>query len=212
MAKSRPVTIESYRDAAGAIKFQMKENGIETDLLVFNKTSDGMKKNDEYDIEFTLVNGQGCDVEFVTDANSPGQPVMYIAQGSATYCPPCPTGPSTTPIKAFTTGKPTATALTVKNKDDDICYYKFVLRFYDKGTGTIVEYDPIYGNQDGGSGPLMMLSPTATSTFSGTAAGLAVTLLNPAATVMTYVLGAVIGTAVGYVAGLLFRARSAPYA
>jgi hypothetical protein len=220
MAKSRPVTIQSYRDPTNAIKFRMFEGSVETDLLVFNKYADGMKKKDEYDIDFTLVNGEGCAVEFVTDDNSPGQPVMYLAQGSATHCPPCPTGPSTTPIKDFTAGKPTKTTLSVKNKDDDVCYYKFALRFYDTSTGKIETFDPIYGNQNGGGGGFAsMIASSPDSTFSGAAGGiLATLLLNPQAMVMTYVWAAVIGGIVGIAASLLLggraggRAQSAPYA
>jgi hypothetical protein len=149
MTKRRPVTIRAFRQPSGKIDFDMIENGVATDTLIFNKDHDNMPKSDDYDIEYTLLN-DGVNLAFVNQQNRPGEPVIFIAQGSATHLPDCPTGPSTTPIKEFTVGNPTDTTLKVKNKDETVCLYKFVLRFVDRDTGEIVEYDPIWGNQNGG--------------------------------------------------------------
>jgi hypothetical protein len=148
MTKRRPVTIRAFRRPNGRIDFETIENGVATDILIFNKDNDGMPKSDDYDIEYTLQN-DGVNLAFVNQQNRPGEPVIFIAEGTATHVPDCPTGPSGTP-REFTIGNPTDTTLKVKNKDETVRFYKYVLRFVDNDTGQIVEYDPIWGNQNGG--------------------------------------------------------------
>lgn len=150
MTKRRPVTIRAFRKPNGEIDFDMIENGVATDILIFNKDNDDMPKSDDYDIEYTLRNDPGVNLAFVNRQNRPGEPVIFIAEGTATHIPDCPKEPSATPIRDFTVGNPTDTTLKVKNRDERVCFYKFVLRFVDRDTDQIVEYDPIWGNQNGG--------------------------------------------------------------
>lgn len=179
MAKSRPVTIRAFRKPNGKIDFDMIDNGVVTDILVFNKSTDGLPKSDEYDIDFTLQN-DGVNLAFLTQQNKPGEPVMYLAKGSATHVPKCPDGPTSIPNNEFQVGNPTETTLRVKNKDDTVCFYKFVLRFLDKDTGEIEDFDPIYGNQNGGRtgrSANQLLSSTTAGFIAGAALGVLLTVV-----------------------------------
>lgn len=177
MTKSRAVTIKASRKPSGKFDFDMIEDGVVTELLVFNKSNDGLPKTDDYDIDFTLQNDPGVNLAFVTQQSKPGEPVIFIAKGTATTLPKCPKGPSTTPVGQFTVGNPTDTTLKVKNKDDDVCFYKFVLRFVDRDTGNIVEFDPIWGNQNGGGGGFQLISPATGTFLGGTAFGIVLTIV-----------------------------------
>jgi hypothetical protein len=208
----RDVTITADKNSSGKIEFEMSDGGPDTEILVFNKTKDGMPKAEFYDVVFTLKNRPGTNLAFVTDADR----VMHVAKGSAKHLPKCnkaTTAPAANGQLKVTSV--TADTLKVTNKDEDECFYKFVLNFVDRDNGNApVPFDPIWGNQNGGGGGggfVADIVASPDSALGGAAGGLLVTLLlNPAATTMTYVWGAVIGAAVGIVAKVLFKARSAP--
>jgi hypothetical protein len=144
--KPRPITIRSFKDSHGKIDFEMIEGNQKTDTLVFNKTNDNMKKDDSYDITFTLVNTDGLQLEFLQDTNE----VMWVAKGNKSSPPGCPQNHVTDP--EFTVTGVTADTLDVTNTDKDVCKFKFVLNFIDTGNHNKAEqYDPIYDNQNGGS-------------------------------------------------------------
>lgn len=145
MGKARPVTINSYKDSNGKISFDMVEAGNKTDTLVFNKTKDKMKKHESYDVQFTLVNNDGLELEFLQDT----QHVMWVAKGNKSSPPACPQSHVTDP--EFTVTGVVKTALEVTNTDMNECKFKFVLNFIDTGNGNKAEqFDPIYDNQNGG--------------------------------------------------------------
>jgi hypothetical protein len=145
MSKARSVTINSYKDSNGKISFDMVEAGNKTDTLVFNKTKDKMKKHENYDVQFTLVNNDGLELEFLQDT----QHVMWVAKGNKSSAPACPQSHVTDP--EFTVTGVAKTVLDVSNTDKDVCKYKFVLNFIDPGNGNKAEqFDPIYDNQNGG--------------------------------------------------------------
>ena len=125
--KPRPVTIKSFKDTHGKIDFEMLEGSQKTDTLVFNKTKDNMKKDESYDIQFTLVNTDGLQLEFKQDT----QDVMWVAKGDKTAPPGCPKNKISDP--EFTVTGVTATTLDVTNTDKDECKFKFVLNFIDTG-------------------------------------------------------------------------------
>ncbi len=143
--KPRPVTIESFKDSHGKIDFKMLEGTKKTDTLVFNKTTDNMKKDESYDIQFTLVNTNGLQLQFLQDK----QDVMWVAKGSKASPPGCPK--NRVSDAEFTVTTVTATQLDVTNTDKDECKFKFVLNFIDTANNNkAVQFDPIYDNQNGG--------------------------------------------------------------
>ena len=153
--KPRPVTIKSFKDSHGKIDFEMLEGTQKTDTLVFNKTKDNMKKNESYDIQFTLVNTDGLQLQFKQDM----QDVMWVAKGSKTSPPGCPNNKVSDP--EFTVTGVTATTLDVTNTDKDECKFKFVLNFIDTGNHNKAEqFDPIYDNQNGGFSRAFAISNT----------------------------------------------------
>lgn len=145
MGKARAVTVTSSKDTSGKISFEMVEDGKKTDTLVFDKTKDNMKKSEHYDVQFTLVNTDGLKLEFLQDTKH----VMWVAKGDKSSAPSCPKSHVADP--AFTVSGVSATVLDVVNTDPDVCKFKFVLNFIDKGNGNKAEqFDPIYDNQNGG--------------------------------------------------------------
>jgi hypothetical protein len=142
----RDVTIKAKK-VGNNIEFDMVEKNQDTEILVFNKTNDNMKKTDHYDIDFVLQNVSGANLEFVQVPDD----VIYISKGSDTHLPKCPKNSSGNGQTNFTVTSVTATTLSVHNPDDDICFYKFALRFIDKDNGGAIKtFDPIFGNQNGG--------------------------------------------------------------
>jgi hypothetical protein len=143
--KARPVTIKSFKDPHGKIDFEMLEGTQKTDTLVFNKTNDNMKKDESYDIQFTLVNTDGLQLQFKQDM----QDVMWVAKGNKSSPPGCPK--NQVGDAEFTVTNVTASTLDVTNTDLDECKFKFVLNFIDTGNHNKAEqFDPIYENQNGG--------------------------------------------------------------
>lgn len=143
--KPRPVTINSRKDPQGKIYFDMEEDGKKTDTLVFNKTKDNMKKSENYDLEFKLVNHDSLKLEFKQDV----QDVMWVAKGNKSSPPACPKNQAND--AEFTVTSVTASTLDVTNTDVNECKFKFVLNFIDTGNHNKAEqFDPIYDNQNGG--------------------------------------------------------------
>lgn len=174
MNKPCNVTIKATKNPAGEFEFDMDYKGGSTELLVFDKAKDGMKTIDEYLINFTLENGPGINLAFVSNAND----VMYVKKGSDNHLPKCPkngSGNGQTPFQVVNNPVP-PTTLTVRNPDADVCFYKFALRFEDRNDGNkIVTFDPIYDNRNGGS-PRSAQFSLATG-IGGAAAGALITML-----------------------------------
>lgn len=162
----RDVTIKPYRTANGQIDFQMFEGNSKTptDTLEFDKTKDKMKKSDVYDIHFSLENSADTNLVFLDDPNNRDE-CMWVAKGSKQQPPACPSSRVSHPEFAIKTVSDLA--LTVENKDNEECKYKFVLSFVDKDDGNkVVRFDPIYDNKNGGlqttvssmsGGPIILL-------------------------------------------------------
>lgn len=160
----RNVTITADKNSSGQVEFEMSDGGPDTEILVFNKTKDGIPKSEFYDVVFTLNNKPGTNLAFVTDMNR----VMHVAKGSGKHLPKCNKATSAPSANGqLQVTSVTATELKVTNKDEDECFYKFVLNFVDLNNGNApVAFDPIWGNQNGGGGGFQLISPT-TSTFVG---------------------------------------------
>lgn len=143
--KALPVTIKSFKNTQGKIDFEMLEGTKKTDTLVFNKNNDNMHKDDSYEIQFTLVNTDGLQLQFKQDKLD----VMWVAKGTKTSPPGCPNNKVSDP--EFTVTAVTASTLDVTNTDKDECKFKFVLNFIDTANhNKAVQFDPIYDNQNGG--------------------------------------------------------------
>jgi len=174
---NRKVKIEASRNANGEIEFEMKEGGgPDTEILVFNKNKDNIPKSEFYEVEFELKNqtatpqNPGTNLEFVTPPNP--VPVMFLSKGSDKHLPKCPKGPSSTSDGQISVTGVTPTKLTVQNKDENECFYKFVLNFVDRDNNNqIVAFDPIWGNQNGGRS---LIQSATTAAFIGAAGGAAI--------------------------------------
>ena len=142
----KDVTIKAKK-VGSKIEFEMEQAGQYTEILVFNKTNDNIKKTEDYEIVFGLRNEAGADLEFVQDKSD----VIWISKGSDVTLPKCPKNGNGNSNSPFTVTDVQAKTLTVRNPDNDINFYKFALRFVDKANnGAIVTFDPIFGNQNGG--------------------------------------------------------------
>ena len=173
MNKPCDVKIKATKNPNGEFEFDMEYKGGSTELLVFDKARDGMKPNDEYVITFTLENGHGVNLAFVSDADD----VMFVKKGSNNHLPKCPRnggGNGQTPFEVITPVQPNI--LKVRNPDADVCFYKFALRFEDRNDGNkIVTFDPIYDNRNGGSTKFAEYS--LVTGLGGAAAGALITML-----------------------------------
>lgn len=163
----RDVTITAKKNSGGEIEFEMSDGGPDTEILVFNKDKDGIPKSEFYEVVFTLDNRPGTNLAFVTDKDR----VMHVAKGSNKHLPKCNKATSAPANNGqLEVTNVTADELRVTNKDEDECFYKFVLHFVDRDNGNApVAFDPIWGNQNGGGGGLQ-LTIANTSTFLGGAA------------------------------------------
>ena len=192
MQKNVAVTIVAEMNN-GKIDFHMEQRNQYTEILVFNKTKDGMKKADNYLIDFTLDDRSGAGLGFNT------QNPIYISKGSDKHLPKCPMNGSVGGPNEFSViGTPTSTKLTVQNDDMNECFYKFVLNFQDS-SGKRHVFDPIFGNQNGGFGFVSRsLITTGVVTGAGTAAAISLVSASAAATplLMNVLIGAVVGLVV----------------
>jgi hypothetical protein len=198
MPKDVDVKITAKKEN-GKIIFEMEEGNRYTEILVFNKTKDKISKNDFYVIKFTLDDQTGDGLEFDT-----GNP-MYLSKGSDKHVPKCPQNGNIGNPQGFASAvDPTnSKILTVTNFDMDECFYKFALNFKD-AQGNRRIFDPIYGNQDGGSS--LASAAIVTATVSSAIAGAAVTLLTNAAAASTSVLtSAAIGAVIGFIAAFILE-------
>lgn len=171
----RDVTITADKNSSGQFEFEMSDGGPDTEILVFNKDKDGIPKSEFYDVVFTLKNKPGTKLAFVTDKDK----VMHVAKGSGKHLPKCNkaiSGPS--PNGQLEVTSVTAEELRVINKDEDECFYKFVLNFVDLNNGNApVAFDPIWGNQNGGGGTFQLASGSTSTFIGGAALGILLTVV-----------------------------------
>lgn len=199
MAKDVDATIVAEM-VNGKIEFHMKEKNQYTEILVFNKTKDGLNKNDHYLVNFKLDDQTQPKAGLKFDQSNP----IYISKGSDKHLPKCPMNGSVGGPNEFRViGTPTNTELTIENDDMNDCFYKFVLNFQDS-SGNRHVFDPIFGNQNGG---FSIVSPSliTTGVASGIATAAAISLFSASATAAPLLMNIVIGAVVGIVAALLVR-------
>lgn len=223
MGRDRDVNIyvKPLAGNPGHYSFTMDEGKGATDELTFNKNDDGLWRWENYRVTFTLVNEEGANLKFSKDLAK-----VLWAEPTTLPDPPCPTSQQMDGIFWVKHRNDIEDlTLVVTNKDRTKQRFMFAMNFLPAGendgpSANYVLYDPI-GNNENGGWPRSFTSISA-ATGSATAAGaalgaVATMLLNPAATTMNYVWGAVIGAIIGYGIGLVLgkpsadAARSAPH-
>lgn len=149
--------------------FSMEEGGVGTGTLAFDKTKDGMKKSEDYKIEFKLHNRKGADLVFSKLADK----VMWAmaTDGPTGACPP--EGSSFPGFYVDPASFIQDNLLTVINTDLTPQCFSFCLNFVPSGTKEndqtkYICYDPIGDNMDGGSGYHMFSGTTSTTTVVAT--------------------------------------------
>lgn len=127
------------------------DDGCLLETLVFSKDKLGMKKSDEHEVTFTLVQEEGMNLQFAT----PPDRAMWVNRGTAQNIPSCPTAQPPKNNTVFHATSSQGLTLVATNKNPQKCYYKFSLNFVDP-TGQDPDYlyrfDPVGDNQNGGIG------------------------------------------------------------
>ena len=119
--------------------------------LIFNKTNNGMKKKDWYEVDFDLDDHSGLKLEFAPNPML----AFWVSMGSPFNPQPgCPQMPSYCESVYAISVNPSK--LTVRNEDEVWSTFRFSLGFLKggqdpKNQNSYVRYDPIGSNQDGGS-------------------------------------------------------------
>jgi hypothetical protein len=118
------------------------------DLLVFDKTHDGMKKHDSYRVEFDLDDKTTFKLQFAPSLAD----AIWVSPGSQ-QAPPCPTQKCDN--GEFTPVDVSKKKLTVVNLDSSVEKMAFTLRFLKEGDdpsnpANYIPFDPITDNRDGG--------------------------------------------------------------
>ena len=205
MGKKRNVqiTVKPKMGNPGEYEFSMDEGNGKTNQLTFDKTKDGMKKDEDYEIKFKLKNEDGADLKFSRDLNK-----VLWAEPTTVADPPCPTSQQMQGIFYVKSASDIKDdELTVTNTDPAVQRFSFGFNFLPAGevdgpTANYKLYDPIGDNLDGG---LTTKPPGGTSAMlavGGAVLGaLAATLAVEAAGTMHLVVGALVGAIVGFVAG-----------
>ena len=155
MKKERPVDIcvEPSTTEPSGYRFWMEEGSNEVDVLIFNKSSDGYHKNDEYLVRFKLKNKNGANLQFSMDEDK-----VLWAKKVKLLTEACPNSKCDMPGEFYldTQNYPLEPdMLTVVNPDKRVFFFKFGMNFVPRGTvegpGThYILFDPIGSDQDGG--------------------------------------------------------------
>src|SRR5688572_28323417 len=124
---AKDVNVKIVADMVGGnIEFEMKEGNQYTEMLVFNKTKDKIPPTENYTIIFTLDDNTGKGLKF--NQTNP----IYIGKGSDKHVPKCPKNGNAGSSTDFAVVQPVKDSeLTVRNQDNDECFYKFALNFVD---------------------------------------------------------------------------------
>lgn len=134
------------------IVYHMEDkDGCLLESLVFRKDQWGMKKGDEHEVTFKLVQEQGMNLRFASDPDR----AMWVNRGTATDIPSCPTSQPTKNNAVFHATSSQGDTLVAINKNPQKCYYKFSLNFVDptgRDPNYLYRYDPVGDNQNGGIG------------------------------------------------------------
>lgn len=135
------VIVNAYKKGPGSFRFDMDFDGERTEKLKFDKKDHNLKKSDRYDVHFKLKNHDGAKLRFVRDEAI----VMWTKEGEVG----CPIG-NEYQGNEFRVKDIDDKELTVQNRDEIECLYKFLLHFVDEETSALVRYDPIWDNRNNG--------------------------------------------------------------
>lgn len=149
--KGDPCTVRIFANKGpnGDWQFHMHQDNHPADQLTFSKDKKKLKKSDWHDISFVL--------EEPTDSlrfHPRKEEAIWVARGSATQPPACPTARSSDPLGEFVArNSPKPKELQVRNGNGSNCFLSYRLNFVDMNGGSdkiIAFHDPIIGNQNGG--------------------------------------------------------------
>ena len=205
MGSKRNVTITVKPDLGnpGEYDFSMEEGSGKTNQLTFDKTKDGMKKDEDYEIKFKLKNEDGADLKFSKDLAK-----VLWAEPTTVVDPPCPTSQQMQGIFYVKSASDIKDhELTVTNRDPAVQRFIFAFNFLpanevDGPTANYKLYDPIGDNLDGGYTSKPPIGTSASLAVGGAMVGAPATVVAlEAASTMNIVLGALIGAILGFVAG-----------
>jgi len=150
----RHINIIAERDNSkpDGVAFRMETpQGGQLEALVFSKDDERMKKEDEHEVHFKLVQEGGMTLEFAQSLRD----ALWVAWGTASNSPECPKSrPANTPDPIFYAERSSVDKLRVVNTNPDSCKFAFALNFVDPHSTTptkLITYDPGGENQDGGS-------------------------------------------------------------
>ena len=208
MDKDVDIFVKPNPDPTGKEKylFSMDDGKGATEELVFNKTTDGMKKTDHYKVKFKLHNKEGAALRFSKDPLK----VLWAKPVNSTT-DPCPNSDCymagifyVDPNDSIQDHK-----LTVINTDPDVQLFKFALNFLPPGESDpppsgYVWYDPIGSNQNGGfSNTLGGGGSFAMAIGGGIIGAAAAVFTSQTLTTTSLVTWTAIGAVAGYVGALI---------
>lgn len=149
--ETRTITIKARKDKSqnDGVAWSMEENGstIAGDTIQAAKHNT-MAKDDPHLFIFMLDADRGLKLRFLKDPDE----VMWVKAGSEHSAPACPNNSSKE--SEFEIVSVNDETLMVSNLNSQKCKHKFVLNFMGKkpdGSTGLIQYDPIWGNTNGGS-------------------------------------------------------------
>src|SRR5688500_7871799 len=128
------VVAEPNPHEPNGIEFHMEDkDGNRLQSLVFSKDKEpGMKKGDEHDVSFELVQEEGMTLEF---AQTPAV-ALWVSWGTGTSFPPCPQTQPTGPDPIFYAEHSAPNKLRAVNKNPAKQFFSFSLNFVDPHSST----------------------------------------------------------------------------
>jgi hypothetical protein len=155
--KKCKVTVTAYLDPSAPPSAKNVQFRMDSDLktgsrkLEFDKTKDKMKKDEDYEVQFSLNDTTGLKLTFAPSLDD----ALWVSAGDPVNDPPCPTSQCKNDQFRATGLSTDKMTLTVLNRDDNVEKIAFTMRFLPdkadpKDPKAYVEYDPISDNKDGG--------------------------------------------------------------
>lgn len=189
--------------APDGVRFRMQDwNGCNLGLLVFNKKQLSMRKEDEHDVHFHLVQTKGMTLEF---AQSPAV-ALWVDMGDEHTIPVCPTSQPPTQDPIFFATQSTPRKLKATNLNPAEQYFSFTLNFVDPKSSTptkLIPFDPGGSNQN--SGITRSYDALIGGVAGAVAGALAANLTFDALAANATIFYALVGASIGALAAIVLR-------
>lgn len=174
--KKENVTIvaKPHATKAGQYDFHMEDDqGRELLTLEFSKDKyPGMKKNDDHEVHFELVQQEGMTLEFAHSLDD----VLWVEMGDEYTMPPCPKKEPNPPCTIFYAEKSHPRKMIAVNTNPARQKFSFTINFVDsthQGPKKLIPFDPGGSNQNGGEPPDIIDAGISTNVIIGAIAGVA---------------------------------------